>query len=94
MRGGKFVCEVRRLTCDLRGERLRFVVSCQGFEVCSRRFEVVAILGSLVMAPGGFGSQGSPFGEGWGSREQRISLQQGRGNLWGPEACVLQYSRA
>ena len=48
---------------------------------------------SIVMGPGGFGSQGSPFREVWGSRELGISLQQVRGSHWGPRACVLQSSR-
>ena len=85
---------MRRSRCDLRGGRLRYEVGAPRFEVSGWRVEVGAIVDSIVMGPGGVGSQGSPLREVWGSRELGISLQQVRGSHWGPRACVLQSSRS
>ena len=54
---------MRRLRCDLRGGRLRSEVGGPMFEVTGWRFEVGAIVDSIVMGPGGFGSQGSPLND-------------------------------
>ena len=84
---------MRRLRCDLRGGRLRSEVGGPMFEVTGWRFEVGAIVDSIVMGPGGVGRQGSLLSEVWGSRELGISLQQVMGSHGGPRAFVLQISR-
>ena len=84
---------MRRSRCDLRGGRFRSEVGAPRFEVSGWRVEVGAIVDSIVMGPGGVGSQGSPLSEVWGSRELGISLQQVRGSHGGPRACVVQIFR-